>query len=79
MSQRQLLPNQSDSTKLDVVMTCPICHVDHTVTVNNKDFVDWRAGKHTQDAFPYLPADQREILITGIDGPCWTRMFSLND
>lgn len=36
----------------------------------------WINGELIQNAFPYLNADQREILKTGIDGQSWDEMFA---
>lgn len=36
----------------------------------------WVNGGLIQDCFPYLTADQREILKTGIDGESWSEMFA---
>jgi hypothetical protein len=35
----------------------------------------WVNGESIQNCFPYLSADQREILKTGIDSESWDRMF----
>ena len=36
----------------------------------------WANGELIQNCFPYLNADQREILKTGIDGESWEEMFA---
>ncbi len=36
----------------------------------------WVNGELIQIAFPYLNADQREILKTGIDSESWDEMFA---
>ena len=36
----------------------------------------WVNGELIQNCFPYLNADQREILKTGIDGQSWEEMFA---
>jgi hypothetical protein len=46
------------------------------VLVNVDDYNQWQGGKLVQDAFPYLSADEREILISGTCGPCFDAMFS---
>ena len=37
-----------------------------SVVVQSRDYLDWRNGKYAQDAFPYLNAEEREYLISGI-------------
>lgn len=76
LAKRMIYPNQADSNLLDVTVVCPECDQPHTVTVNNKAYAAWRDGAHIQDVMPDLSVDQREMLITGIDGPCWNRMFA---
>lgn len=54
---------------------CPLCHRVHDVGVNELDFWDWDDGALVQDAFPYLSADEREMLISGICPNCWNDTF----
>ena len=73
---QMILPNVKDANKLDILMKCPVCQQTNTITVDHRAFAQWRGGAHIQDVMPELSASQREILITGIDGACWSRMFS---
>ena len=54
---------------------CPFCGEYHEVEVSESDYAAWCGGELAQDAFPYLSADEREILISGICSDCWERMF----
>lgn len=59
---------------LEVV--CPFCGRVSEINVNEEDYYAWNSGnKLAQDAFPYLSADEREILISGICPSCWDSMF----
>lgn len=61
---------------LRVINTCPMCGEKHEVWVNQLDYSRWeRNGVLIQDAFPYLTADEREIIKTGICGRCWDELF----
>ena len=62
-----------------VVTCCPFCHKAHEIAVNEMDYLDWQDGKLAQDAFPYLSASDREMLITGIDDECWSGMFGTGE
>ena len=62
-----------------VVTCCPFCHKAHEIAVNEMDYLDWQDGKLAQDAFPYLSASDREMLITGIDDECWNGMFGTGE
>lgn len=55
---------------------CPICGKTTPVQIRRMaDYNAWRNGKCAQDAFPYLSADEREMLISGICPTCWDNMF----
>ena len=58
-----------------VVTTCPFCGHSHEVEVNEADYWDWEDGALVQDAFPYLSADERELLVSGICPDCWAKTF----
>lgn len=58
-----------------IVTQCPICGCGNEVEVNEADYFDWDDGVKAQVAFPYLSANEREMLISGICPTCWTRMF----
>lgn len=56
--------------------TCPFCGQTHEVTVDEFDYTLWESGfEKAQDAFPYLSASDRELLISGICSDCWERTF----
>jgi hypothetical protein len=59
--------------------TCPFCGATFTVTVHASDYEDWQNGKMVQDAFPYLSAEARELLVSGICPDCWDGMFGDSD
>ena len=46
------------------------------ITTRLDDTNRWVNGELIQDCFPYLNADEREILKTGIDGESWSEMFA---
>ena len=58
-----------------VVTRCPFCGCGNEVEVNEIDYLDWSDGMKAQDAFPYLSANEREMLISGICPTCWDKMF----
>lgn len=60
--------------------TCPFCGRVQELEVGYWDFWMWsEQGMLAQDAFPYLSADVREILISGICPQCWDNMFTEGD
>lgn len=57
---------------------CPDCKKDVEVKDIPRDaFESWfNGGALIQDALSMLSADQREVLLTGICGPCFESMFA---
>jgi hypothetical protein len=47
-----------------------------SIVTKLEDAQRWVNGELLQIAFPYLNADQREILKTGIDSESWDAMFA---
>lgn len=46
-----------------------------SITTKLTDANEWLNGGLIQNCFPYLSADEREILMTGIDAQGWDEMF----
>lgn len=61
----------------NVVKTrCPMCGQVHYVEVDIADYYAWADGyKKAQEAFPYLNAHEREMLISGICHTCWDKLY----
>ena len=55
--------------------TCQKCGGIETFLVETEDLHAWKEGAYIQDVLGYLTADQRELLISGICGPCFDGMF----
>ena len=61
---------------MEIECRCPFCGVVRTVTVDAIDYLAWEVGDAlAQNAFPYLSADEREMLISGICPSCWEKTF----
>lgn len=60
-----------------ITTACPFCGEVHNIWVNEVDYNAWFEGELAQDAFPYLSADEREMLISGICPTCWDGMFGI--
>lgn len=54
---------------------CTVCGQRATVTVATHDHDRWVAGALVQDAFPEMPPDDRELLVSGTHPECWERLF----
>lgn len=60
---------------ITLITTCPFCGHENEILVYEDDYLAWQAGELAQNAFPYLSADDREMLISGICPKCWDDMF----
>lgn len=58
---------------------CPMCHNPGVVEVLESELNAYRNGQHVEVAFKSLDAAQREMIITGIHGPCWEQIFGEDD
>lgn len=57
---------------------CRRCPEIYEISVDPDDYRAWKTGTLIQDAFPYLSADEREILISGICSVCFDNLFKEN-
>lgn len=62
-----------------IITACPFCGKGNEVWANEDDYWDWQDGELVQNAFPYLSADEREMLISGICPECWGKMWGEDD
>ncbi len=58
-----------------ILRKCPLCQKTARAIVPAQGVWDWEHGKHIQDAFPNLDADQRELVLTGTHSECWNSLF----
>lgn len=65
--------------KVQIKTTCPCCQQNHFITVDIKDYEKWQNGELIQNAFPYLSAAKRELLITGICPTCWDTLMTTEE
>jgi hypothetical protein len=61
---------------MTILTQCPDCGHGEDIVVNERDYFRWRSGMFVQDAFPYLSADEREMIKTGICPDCWDLYLS---
>ena len=66
--------------KITIEKVCPSCGKKHEVIVEEKDYIDFTEnGKLAQWAFPYLTAEERELILSGICNDCWNTIFDEDD
>lgn len=69
-----------NENKITIKVRCRCCGQETPISVNLEDLSAWQRGeKLVQNAFPYLSASKRELLMTRTCPECWDRMFSQYD
>ena len=58
---------------------CLSCGKRWEFVVEKHAFDAWQAGMHVQNAFPSMTDDDRELLISGVCGECFDKMFAEAD
>lgn len=62
---------------ININVRCRFCGQISILTVHEKDFRRYQSGNHLiQNVFPYLSAEERELLISKMCGVCWAKTFS---
>lgn len=59
----------------EIKVKCMFCKEEHIIEAPVGGYDAWRNGKPIQDALPTLSADDRELLISGICGKCYDKVF----
>ena len=59
-----------------VSVVCEVCGEVFDIAVDFEDFLNWKAGELVQNAFPYLTAGERELLISQTCEDCWDKIYS---
>ena len=67
------------SDAVTVIVGCIKCAEPQHITVGQADLDAWQRGTNIQNAMPYLSADDREILISGICGECFDKMYGVEE
>jgi hypothetical protein len=62
---------------MQITKTSPFSGKEHTMEIDyeQKDYDSWQQGTLIQNAMPYLTADERKFLITGITPTEWDETF----
>lgn len=59
-----------------VTIKCVDCGKDHNIKLCIDDLKKWQKGALIQNALPYLSSAERELIISGICGKCFDKIFS---
>ena len=65
----------TDPLDLQLELECKYCDHEETITVPEADYISWHNGEYIQDAFPYLTAGQRQLMLSNTCDDCWNKFF----
>lgn len=54
---------------------CLLCGRPSSVEVPAHQYEEYQRGSKVQHAFPDIPADQREVIISGVHPRCFDKAF----
>jgi hypothetical protein len=72
---QQVLKNTSDDNIVCYTRKCFHCGQEGFVVVKSDDLDKYSAGAFIQEAFPEMPADRREQMLSGIHPECWNEIY----
>ena len=58
-----------------VTPTCFACGLYSIMDVDEDAYKAWKRGVLIQQAFPDMPREEREMLVTGVHPVCWIKEF----
>jgi len=58
-----------------MIFKCKICKKEFDLEVTASQLFQLKQGALVQNVFPYLNADERELIISGICGQCYDKLF----
>ena len=64
-----------DETTATIDVVCKKCNTNHTIVLDKERYIKWQTGTRIQEVFPEIDLDTRELLISGICGPCFDNLF----
>ena len=50
---------------------CCVCNKSSVIEVDGDRYREWQRGTYVQRAFPEMPDDRRELLVSGTHPECW--------
>jgi hypothetical protein len=65
-----------NSEKVILVKKCKFCKVVHNLEVTKAGYEQYEKGADIYQAFPKMTPDDRELLISGMCGPCFDELFA---
>lgn len=60
---------------IEITKRCPFCGESKTFVLYAEDVEKWKQGALIQSVWPFMPANDRETLMTAICPECWDKEF----
>lgn len=67
-----------DDYMISIIVDCKVCKKRILLKLKNKDYEEYNSPncqRPIQKIFPYLSPAERELLISGICGDCFDKIF----
>lgn len=62
---------------INIAKNCIQCNALIEFDIRAEDYDSWKEdGELIQDALWYISPDKREMLLSGICGDCWSKLFA---
>lgn len=68
--------NVGEKTVKALTRRCCVCGEGGELDLPPAGLHAWSDGAYVQDAFPNLPADLREQLVSGTHPACWDELYA---
>lgn len=68
-------PGPTPGMALVTTYPCVMCGKPSQFVLEANKIMAVMEGEFVQNAFPFMPADQRETLISGTHGECFDKLF----
>jgi hypothetical protein len=75
MNEEENTTEHDESDVLITTPTCSVCGIPSTLYVDKDLLSLFLQGAHVQNVWPDWSNAQRELMLTGIHGDCWDRIF----
>jgi hypothetical protein len=76
---QEVLKNTSEDNIVVYTRKCFHCGQTGFVVVKSDDLDKYSEGALLQEAFPEMPTDRREQMVSGIHPECWKEIFGSGD
>lgn len=70
-----ILVHDEEGSNIRITADCLECKTCYSFLINTTGYFAWRAGALIQNVLPTLSIDYKELLISGVCGRCFDKIF----